>query len=132
MLRLVLGLFKGAAIGGLIGFGAYSANMSGGWNWITYGVIGVMIGLFVGRPIWTHFRDKSSTVVVSALKAMVGYGVCVGLYALVAKVWGGFDLTLADETRNITNWPYILGAAIGGIYGAWVELDDSVGTKEAA
>jgi len=125
LLRLILGLFKGAVIGGAVGFGAYGIGLTGGFNWVTYGLVGVMVGLLVGRPIWSHLMDKKSTAVVSILKAVVGYGVCVGIYAIVAKAWGGFDLTIADETRNLYNWQYILGAGIGAIYGAWVELDDA-------
>lgn len=125
MFRLILGLFKGAVIGGAVGFGAHGLGLTGGFNWLTYGLVGAMVGLLVGRPIWSHLMDKQSTAVVSILKAVVGYGVCVGLYAIVAKAWGGFDITIAEETRNLCNWPYILGAGIGAIYGAWVELDDA-------
>jgi hypothetical protein len=125
LLRLILGLFKGAIIGGAIGFGAYSLEMSGGLNWLTYGLVGAMVGLLVGRPLWSHLLDKSSTAVVSMLKAIVGFGVGVGLYAVVAKAWGGVDLTIADETRNLYNWQYLLGGGIGALYGAWVELDDA-------
>ncbi|ACY14685.1 hypothetical protein [Haliangium ochraceum] len=126
-MRLILGLIKGLIIGGLVGFGAYEMGMSGGWNWVTYGVVGALVGLLVGRPIWSHLLDKNSTVVVAVLKGVVGYGIGVGLYALVAKVWGGMDLAIEplSESRNIYNWQFLMGAAIGGVYGAWVELDDA-------
>jgi hypothetical protein len=129
-LKLILGLLKGAIIGGAVGYGAYAAGLSGGFNWLTYGVIGAFVGLLVGKPLWVHLRDENSTAVTPIIRAVFGYGVCVGLYALVAKAWGGFDLTLADETRNISNWTFILGGAIGAIFGAFVEVDDSVGADE--
>ena len=125
MLRLVLGLVKGAVIGGAIGYGAYTAGMNGGFHWLTYGLIGLFIGLLVGRPIWSHLLDKQSTVVTSVLKGVFGFGVCVGIYALVAKAWGGFDITISDETRRLQDWQYVFGAALGGLYGAFVELDDA-------
>lgn len=125
LVRLLLGLVKGAAIGGAVGYGAYSAGMHGGWNWITYGLIGVVIGLLVGRPLWRHLLDRHSTAVTSIIKATFGLGMCVGLYALVAKAWGGFDLTLMGETRNLYDWPIVLGPIVGGLWGAWVEADDA-------
>ena len=67
----------------------------------------------------------SDCAVTSVLKAVFGLGMCMGIYALVAKVWGGFDITLADETRNLYNWPQLLGPAIGGLWGAWIEADDA-------
>ena len=123
--NLVLGLIKGGVIGGAVGYGAYAAGLDGGFNWLTYGLIGAFVGMLVGRPLWSHLADDRSTAVTSIIKAVFGYGVCVGLYALVAKAWGGFDLTIADETHNVYNWTFILGAAIGGVYGAWVEADDA-------
>ncbi len=126
--NLIVGLIKGVVVGGAVGYGAFAAGLDGGFNWVTYGLVGVFVGLLVGRPLWSHLADKKSTAVTSILKAVFGYGVCVGLYALVAKVWGGFDLSisaLADEPRNLYDWTFILGAAIGGLYGAWVEADDA-------
>lgn len=125
MLRLLLGLLKGAVIGAAVGMGAYALDLRGGFNWVTYGLVGAVVGLLVGRPIWSHLRDRSSTIVVSVLKAIVGVAIGVGLYALVAKGWGGFDLSFEGETRNVIDWQPLLGAAIGAIYGAWVELDDA-------
>ncbi len=133
VLRLVLGLLKGGIIGAVVGFGANTLSWTGGFHWLTYGLVGALVGLFVGRPVWSHLMDKSSTVVVSVIKAVVGYGIGVGLFAIVAKAWGGFDLSISGETHNVYDWQYVLGAAIGALYGAFVELDDAVpasaGTK---
>jgi len=126
--RLIIGLVKGAVIGGALGYGAYAAGMDGGFNWLTYGLIGAFVGLIVGRPVWSHLADKKSTAVTSVIKAVFGYGVCVGIYALVAKAWGGFEFSigaLEDGPRNLYNWPFVLGPAIGGLWGAWVEADDA-------
>ncbi len=126
--NLIFGLIKGVVVGGAVGYGAYSAGLDGGFNWLTYGLVGVFVGLLVGRPLWSHLADKRSTAVTSIIKAVFGYAVCVGLYALVAKVWGGFEFSisaLSDEPHNLYDWTFVLGAAIGGIYGAWVEADDA-------
>jgi len=128
VLRLVLGLIKGIVIGSAVGYGAFAAGLAGGWNWLTYGLIGALVGLLVGRPLWKHLRDKKSTVWTPVLKGAFGFGVAVGLYALVAKVWGGFELTLEpliSSPRNIIDIPFVLGAVIGGVYGAFVEADDA-------
>lgn len=129
MLRLLLGLVKGLIIGGAVGYGAYYLGLGGGFHWITYGIIGALVGLLVGRPIWSHIADKQSTTWTAVLKGMFGFGIGVGLYALVAKAWGGFDLSLAEETRNIVDWQFVLGGAIGAVYGAFVELDDAPAKK---
>lgn len=125
MLRLLLGFFKGLVIGGAIGYGAYYLDLGGIFHWVTYGVIGALVGLLVGRPVWSHLLDRSSTAWTALLKGIVGYGVGVGLFALAAKVWGGFDLAIAEETRILHDWQFVLGGAIGALYGAFVEVDDA-------
>ena len=125
MLRLIIGLVKGIAIGGAVGYGAYALNLRGGFHWLSYGLVGALVGFLVGQPFWAHLRDRSSTIVTPILKAIVGGGIAVGMYAIIAKAWGGFDLSLADETRRIYDWQHITGAVIGGLYGAFVEFDDA-------
>lgn len=128
MLRLVLGLVKGGIIGAGLGYGAFTAGLSGGWNWLTYGIIGAVVGLLVGRPVWKHLRDKSSTLWTPVLKVLVGFGVAVGLYALAAKVWGGFTVHLEPLTTgaaNVVDLPFLLGGVVGAVYGGFVEVDDA-------
>lgn len=131
MLRLLLGLVKGAVIGGAVGYGAYALDLGGAFHWITYGVVGALVGLLVGRPVWSHLLDKSSTSWTAIIKGMFGFGVGVGLYALAAKVWGGFELSLMDETRLTHDWQFVMGGAIGALYGAFVEIDDAPPPKAA-
>jgi hypothetical protein len=126
VLRLLLGLVKGGVLGAAVGYGAYAADLAGGFHWVTYGVIGALVGLVVGRPVWSHLRDRSGTIWTPILKSMVGFGVAVGIYALVAKVWGGVELPLfAGETRLLQDWQFLFGGAVGALYGAFVELDDA-------
>jgi len=128
VLRLVLGLIKGAVIGGGVGYGAYAAGLQGGWNWLTYGVVGALVGLLVGRPVWRHLRDSKSTLWTPLLKGLFGFGVAAGLYALLANVWGGFDVNMGGGPVNVLSLNFAVGGAIGAVYGAFVELDDAEST----
>lgn len=130
MLKLVLGLLKGLVVGVAVGYGAFAAGLDGGFHWVTYGVIGALVGLVAGRPLWALITDKEGTTWVSVLKAIFGYGVGVGLYALVAKVWGGFSLELSflsSTPRLVQDWQPVMGGAIGAFLGAFFEIDDAIG-----
>jgi Na+/proline symporter len=132
VIKLLVGILKGAVIGGALGYGAFALGQSTGFDnpWIIYGLIGALVGLFVGRPIWSLIRDKNSTTVISILKSAFGFGIGCGLYAIVAKAW---NPTLAISTiENVFAWPPTLGGAIGAIYGGFVELDDAVGDDKAS
>jgi hypothetical protein len=131
VVKLLVGLLKGAVIGGGIGYGAYALDGATGFAnpWLTYGVIGVFVGLFVGRPIWSLIRDQSSTTFTALLKAAFGFGIGCGLYAIVAKAWSPSAWDISGF--NVWAWPPTLGGAIGAIYGAFVELDDAVGDDKS-
>src|SRR5437660_8883692 len=90
VVKLLVGLLKGAVIGGAVGYGAYALGQSTGFDnpWLIYGVIGALVGVLVGRPIWALLRDKNATNVIVILKAAFGFGVACGLYAIIAKAWG--------------------------------------------
>ncbi len=123
--RLLLGLIKGAALGAAVGYGAYALGLGDSLGWLIYGLVGVVVGLLVGRPFWSHLRDKGSTIWVSIIKALFGFAVGAGLGALAGRLDIALDITALGETRAILDWPFIVGGAIGGLYGAWVEVDDS-------
>jgi hypothetical protein len=129
MVRLVLGLLKGAVIGAALGFAAEQIGLEGGWGYALYGLVGFAVGLLVGRPLWSHLFDKSSTIWTSILKGLVGFGVGAGLYAIAHKAIGDPMLALAGQSRPLTDWTYLFGGAVGAIYGAWVELDDAPAKK---
>lgn len=128
MLRLIIGLLKGLVVGGAVGYGAFAAGLGGGFHWVTYGLIGALVGLIAGRPVWSHLRDRSSTVWTAVIKAIFGAGVAVGLYAVVSRVWGGCSVAIpqvAEGPRLIQDWQFVFGAAVGGIFGAFTEWDDA-------
>ena len=132
MVKLLVGILKGAVIGGALGYGAYALGEATGFlnPWLTYGLIGAIVGLFVGRPIWALIRDKNSTTVISILKSAFGFGIGCGIYALVAKVWGP-ELAISS-VPNVFEWPPTMGGAIGAVYGGFVELDDAIGDDPKA
>lgn len=127
MFKLVVGILKGALIGGALGYGAFALQTETGFDnpWITYGVVGALVGLIVGRPIWSLLRDKNATAWVAILKAAFGFGVGCGLYAIIAKAWSPSALVV--QGYNVFEWPVTLGGAIGAVYGGFVELDDAIG-----
>jgi len=126
VVKLLIGILKGAIIGGAIGYGAFALDLSGGFDWITYGLVGAFVGLLVGRPLWSLIRDKNTTFVIGVLKAVFGFGVGCGLYAIIAKAWGGgMDIVVAGHP--VFAWAPTLGGAIGAVYGGFVELDDAIG-----
>jgi hypothetical protein len=129
VVKLLVGFLKGAVIGGGIGYGAYALWQATDFSsaWLTYGLVGVLVGLLVGKPIWSMIRDQGSTTVVSMLKAAFGFGIGCGLYALIGKAWNPSLDIAAVPGGNALAWPPVLGGAIGAVYGAFVELDDSIG-----
>ena len=130
MVKLLVGLLKGAVIGGAVGYGAFQLAVATGFGnaWLTYGLVGALVGLFVGKPLWTLLRDKNSTNWIAVLKGLFGFGVGCGLYALFAKVWNP-SFEIAGEPAQ---WPPFVGGLIGAVYGGFVELDDSIGDDSAA
>lgn len=128
MIKLLVGILKGAVIGGALGYGAFALAQATGFGnpWLTYGLIGAFVGLLVGKPIWSLIRSKESTSWIAVLKAAFGFGVGCGVYAIVAKAWGP-SWEIEAIGYDVFAWPPTLGGAIGGIYGGFVELDDAIG-----
>jgi hypothetical protein len=126
VLKLLVGILKGAVIGAAAGYGAYAAGDFLN-PWVLYGLIGVFVGLLVGRPIWSLLRDPNSTSWVAILKAAFGFGIGCGLYAIVSKAWN--PSFLASIEPNYLE--AAMGGAIGAVYGGFVELDDAIGDAPA-
>ena len=128
MIKLLVGILKDAVIGGALGYGAFALSQATGFGnpWLTYGLIGAIVGLFVGKPIWSLLRNKESTSWIAILKSVFGFGLGCGLYAIVAKAWGPV-WNIEAIGYNVFAWPPTLGGAIGAVYGGFVELDDAIG-----
>lgn len=128
-LRIVLGLLKGAIIGGGVGAGLWALDPEGTslafLRWPVYGVVGFLTGVVCGKPPWA----KGSAWVASILKALFGFGIAVGLYFLADWLFGMFSVQVYG--RSPTMWPFAFGAALGVVYGIWVEVDDGGKADEA-
>jgi hypothetical protein len=121
-LRLLLGLLKGVIIGGGLGFGFQylgSIAQQSFMQYVLYGVIGALVGFIAGKPFWRH-----ETIWTPVIKALVGAGVCIGLYVLVKRPLGDPKLAFIGPTVTATSLPYIFGAVVGAVYGIFVEIDD--------
>jgi hypothetical protein len=127
VIKLFIGILKGSILGGLLGYGAFALGLEGTLAWVTYAVIGALVGLVVGKPIWSVLTDKNATSFASILKAIVGAGIGVGLYALARKFLT-FEVPLSflqEQALPFYQWPMLVGAAVGGIWGGLIELDDA-------
>jgi len=132
VVKLLVGFLKGAVIGGAIGYGAFALATATGFSngFLTYGAVGLLVGLIAGRPLWSLIRDKSATTWVGIIKGLVGFGIGCGLYALIAKAWSPSPMNVAGY--NLFGWPPFLGGMIGAVYGAFVEIDDASGDDARA
>ena len=121
-MRVLLGLIKGGLIGGGLGwaYGQIDATVNHGFApYLLYGLIGALVGLVAGRPLW-----KQETLWTPVVKAVVGVAVCIGLYTLVVHALGDPKLNALGLSAQVSAVPYLLGAACGVIYGVFVEIDD--------
>ena len=130
--RLILGFLKGGVVGGALGALAFKLGVAGGLLAIlTYAVVGGAAGLLCGRPPW-----RQDTFWTSALKGLFGVGIGIALYFGARKLLGGahaaFTASLGAPDRPLVELPVILGPVIGGLWGAFVELDDSSGPENRA
>ncbi len=121
---MLIGLFKGVLVGGLLGGGLWYLETGGdldatetsfAWlRWPLYGVIGLLTGVIAGKPPWAK-----GAWVTSIVKGITGFGLCVGLFFLADLLF-----TTPIEGRTPTTWYFAFGAGLAALYGIWIELDD--------
>jgi hypothetical protein len=133
MLRLVLGILKGAIVGAAVGYGAWKIGLGGAGSlgFIVYGLVGALVGVVCGKPIW-----RQETLFTPLLKSIFGFGIGVGLFFGARKVLGGMHLGIATglgaPDSPLVDLPFLLGPLIGLVYGAFVEVDDGSGKAAPA
>jgi xanthine/uracil permease len=132
MLRLVLGVLKGAAVGAGVGLGAAKIGFGDGvLAFAVYGLVGALVGIVCGKALW-----RQETLFTPLLKGIFGFAIGVGLYYGVRKLFGSAHFPLATgfgaPDRPFVEIPFLVGPLIGMIYGAFVEVDDSGSGKSAA
>jgi hypothetical protein len=132
MFRVALGVLKGAVVGAAIGALSWKLGLAGGvLAFGAYGLIGALVGVVCGKPLW-----RQETLWTPLLKGIFGFAIGGGLYWGARKILGGLHLPFATglgaPDRPLVEIPYLLGPLIGLVYGAFVEVDDSGGSKETA
>ncbi len=125
--RLGIGLLKGLVVGGAVGA---ALQLGLGWTQTT-GLLGYLLamatgataGTLAGTPPW-----KGEAWIEAVLKGVFGVGVGALLYWLGSS-FAPFGLPLAiggaPDGADWTSLPLLYAPAIGGVYGAIVELDNT-------
>jgi len=125
MLRVLLGLLKGAIVGGALGYGATRLGVtSGALAYATYAIVGFVVGLVGGKAVW-----RQQTLWTPALKGIFGALICVGLYWVASKFMGGIKLAAVNDAvgtpdRPLAQLPLVLAPILAVVYGVFVEVDD--------
>jgi len=127
MLRVLLGLVKGAIVGAVVGLAASRVGLGAGFTaWLVYGAVGFLVGIVCGKPPW-----RQETIWTSVVKGVLGLAVCMGLFWVARKVLGTMQVPAqllaplgVTEGQALVSVPTLLGPLIGIVYGVFVEVDD--------
>ena len=119
--RALLGLIKGALIGGAIGYCLLKlGNPSGLLVYLCCGIVGAVVGILCGRAPW-----RAETIWTPVLKVLFGFGIGAGLYAIGHRFAPGMSLTIQGFTEPTSlRSGATLAPVIGILYGIFVEVDD--------
>jgi hypothetical protein len=120
MVRIIVGLIKGAIVGGGIAYGLLRLGfLSPFWVYLSCALVGAVVGVVAGRAPW-----KAETIWTPVLKMVVGAGIGAGLAALGLKFIPEQTFNIAGVGELSLASAPVLSAAVGVIYGMFVELDD--------
>lgn len=136
LLRLVLGLLKGLAIGGLVGFGLAKVGLAAPSALFAYAaaaLVGALVGLIAGKPIWA-----ADGRIEAGLKAGFGALLATGLMAL-ARNFLGFampvdlgSLAAANQSLGETSAQGTIGglaivslSMVAALIGAFYDADNT-------
>ena len=128
MVRVILGLLKGAIVGGGLGVALLKLGWTSGvFAYLACAVVGALVGLVAGRAPW-QAETIWTPVVKMIAGALVGTGLCfVGMRFLPDPSFHVNEL----GDLHLRSAP-LLAPLIGILYGVFVEIDDGGGKKEAA
>jgi len=121
MSRALLGLLKGALIGGAIGFALFKlGNPSGIFAYLFAALVGALVGVVCGKAPW-----KAATLWTPALKMAFGAAIGTGLYAVGHRFMPPLSLRIDGVVNGISLQSGVaLVPIVGALYGLFVEFDD--------
>lgn len=126
---LLIGLLKGALIGGGLGFGYFLLGdgfQRGVLAYLFFALTGLVVGFFAGVAPW-----KQKTIYTSLFKGIFGALLFCGLYALVANMFNPVLAASALENRPLAlGTTYVLGPLLGILLSVFFEWDDSKEDKK--
>ena len=126
MLRVILGLIKGAIVGGGVGFGLLKLGWTGGFfAYVACALVGAVVGVVAGRAPW-----KAETIWTPVVKMVFGAIVGAGLCAVGFHVLPDPSFKVAQVGELHLHSGVLLAPIIGILYGIFVEVDDGGGKKE--
>ncbi len=126
MLRVLVGLIKGAVIGGAVGYGLLRL----GWQaslfaYLACAAVGAVVGVVAGRAPW-----RAETIWTPIIKMVVGALIGVGLCAVGYKLLPDPSFHVNQlGTLSLHSGP-VLAPLVGALYGIFVEVDDG-GSKKS-
>ncbi len=128
MVRVIVGLIKGAIVGGGIAFGLLKLGLGAPiFAYLACALVGALVGVVAGRPPW-----KAETIWTPVLKMVVGAGIGAGLCALGLRVLPAHTFNVSGLGEVALASAPVLSVAVGLIYGLFVELDDGGDKGEPA
>lgn len=127
MLRVLVGLIKGAVVGGALGYGTWYLGWTGGAAaYLACALAGALVGVIAGRAPW-RAETIWTPVIKMVVGALIGAGLCfVGFRFLPDPQFKVADLELGLHSATV------LAPAIALLYGVFVEVDDGNSGKKAA
>jgi hypothetical protein len=126
MLRVILGLIKGAVVGGAVGYGLLQLGWTSGLlAYLACAVVGAIVGVVAGRAPW-----RAETIWTPVVKMIVGSAIGVGLCAIGFKLLPNPSFHVNGLGSLELHSGPVLAPLIGALYGIFVEVDD--GGKSAA
>jgi hypothetical protein len=119
MVRVILGLIKGALVGGGVGFGLLKLGWTEGvFAYFGCAVVGAVVGVVAGRAPW-----KAETIWTPVVKAIVGAVIGTGLCAVGFRVLPNPTLHLSQLGDLALHSGPALAPLVGILYGIFVEVD---------
>jgi hypothetical protein len=123
--RFVLGLLKGAVVGGGVGYGLIRLGLLGDsflggiLPYLACGVVGAVVGLVAGRAPW-----RAETIWTPVIKMVVGGLIGAGMAALGIHFLPSMTFNIQHVGAvGLASAP-VLSVAVGLLYGLFVEIDD--------